>query len=202
MSQQINLYQPIFRQQKILFSARTLLIMSAGFVVVLLLWSTLLGQRVATLEAELERQRQSEQRALTQLTSLREALPETTPDETLQRRIEQLEQQRARLRTSLQALDQAQPAAGARLPERLAALSRRQPDGMWLTELRLDERRNDVVLRGRALSASLVPDYLNALGQEPVISGTGFRQVRLEATDDHIPGVHFFISTHGEEDAR
>ena len=202
MSQQINLYQPIFRQQKILFSARTLLIMSVGFVVVLLLWSTLLGQRVATLEAELERQRQSEQRALTQLTSLREALPETTPDETLQRRIEQLEQQRARLRTSLQALDQAQPAAGARLPERLAALSRRQPDGMWLTELRLDERRNDVVLRGRALSASLVPDYLNALGQEPVISGTGFRQVRLEATDDHIPGVHFFISTHGEEDAR
>lgn len=199
MSQQVNLYQPVFRQQKILFSARTLVILSVGFAAILLLWSTLLSQRVGTLEAELERQRESEQRAMAQLTSLREAMPETTPDETLQARIDQLEQQRAQLRASLQALGQAQPAAAAQLPERLDALSRRQPDGMWLTELSLDERQRDVVLRGRALSASLIPAYLSELSLEPVISGTGFRQVRLEAADDHIPGVHFFISTRSEE---
>lgn len=202
MSQQVNLYQPIFRQQKILFSAHTLVLMSTGFALVLLLVSTLLGQRVGTLETELERQRQFEQQALTQLARLRETLPEVTPDEALQGHIEQLEQQRGRLRASLQALGQARPAAAAQLPQRLAALSRRQPEGMWLTELHLDERRNAVILRGRALSASLVPDYLDALSAEPLISGTGFRQLRLEATDDHIPGVHFFISTQAEEDAR
>lgn len=199
MSQQVNLYQPVFRKQNIIFSARTILVLSTGFGVLLLLWSALIGQRVGTLEAELERQRASEQRALAQIGTLREALPEETPTEQLQDRIDQLQGQRAQLRASLQALARAQPAAAAQLPERLAALSRQQPDGMWLTELTLDEARSDVMLRGRALSGQLIPRYLRDLGREPLISGTGFRQVRLEATDDDIPGVHFFISTRSEE---
>lgn len=200
MSQQVNLYQPIFRQQKILFSARTLLIFSLGLAALLLFWSTLIGQRVGTLEAELERQRASEQRALVQLASLRESMPTAIPSDTLQGRVDQLEQQRSELRASLQALGQAQPAASAQLHERLAALSRRQPQGMWMTELSLDERRGDLILRGRALSAGLIPAYLAELSLEPLISGTGFRQIRLEAADDDTPGVHFFISTRSERE--
>ncbi len=200
MSQQVNLYQPIFRRQKILFSARTLLIMSAGFAVILLLWSTLIGQRVSTLEAELARQQQSEQRALEQLSRVREALPEAVPGDDLQERIDDLEQRRRELRASLQGLTEARPAASAQLPERLAALARRQPDGMWMTELRLDERSGDLVLRGRALSGALIPAFLADLSREPLIRGTGFSQVRLEAATDDFPGVHFLVSTHGDEE--
>lgn len=198
MKQQINLYQPIFRKQRIIFSARTILWLSVGFIAVLLLWSVLVDQRVSRLEDEYHRQLEAEQRAVGQLTELRQNMPPSEPNPELEQHVEQLEQQRNNLDETLAALGQRLPAAEVELGSRLDALARRTPDGLWWTGLELGDNGQHLILRGRALSPQLVPSFLDSLSEEPLLNGIGFRTVRVSASEDHIPGVDFMLSTDAE----
>jgi len=199
--QQINLYQPIFRKQQIIFSAQTLVWLALGFAVLLLLWSFLVSQRVSSLEAEHQRQLAAEQRAITQMTELRRNLPPAEPSADLENRLQNLNRHRNELRASLAALDRRQPATEARLHERFDALARRLPAGLWLTELRAGEQDGSLEIHGRALSAHLVPGFLQALSAEPLIAGTRFRQVRVTESKNEMPGVSFYISTRAEDES-
>ncbi len=201
MNQQINLYQPIFRKQQIIFSAQTLAWMALGLLIILLAWSLLISQRVGSLEHELERQQASEQRAIAQISQLRDTLPEQQPDEVLEQRLEALTDRRAELRQGLEALSRLRPLADSRLPQRFDALARQRPHGLWLTKLEMNEHDDALTLHGRALSTRLIPVYLEALSAEDDIRGTRFRQVKLEQSDDELPGIRFLLSTR-EEDAR
>ena len=199
MRQQINLYQPIFRKQKIIFSARTILWLSIGFLILLLAWSQLIGQRISGLESEYERQQAAEQRAVEQLVSLQRSLPPSTPDPDLETRIQGLEEQRDNLHLTLEALESRRPVAEADIGPRLDALARQVPHGLWLTGLELEANNGAVLLEGRALSARLVPEYLDALTGSPLMGGTAFRTVRVTTSEDDRPGVRFVLSTTAEE---
>lgn len=199
MSQQINLYQPIFRQQKIIFSARTILLVAAGLLVALMLWGFLVSQRLGVLEEEHQRQVAAEQRALEQLTRLQASTPAQADSEALEADINRLSQRRDELRASLLSLQQRQPVSQARMPELLDALTRQVPDGLWLTHLRLTEPERQLMLQGRALSSRLVPAYINGLSSEPLVSGTGFGQVQVKRSDSDIPGVSFLLRTGQDE---
>ncbi|MGY6588115.1 MAG: PilN domain-containing protein [Wenzhouxiangella sp.] len=200
MNQQINLYQPIFRKPKIIFSAQTILAVGAGFILLLLAWTALVSQRVGALENQLESQRAAEQQVLAQIEQLRRDQPEPADLSTLEEAIDDLNRRRLELRQSLAALEETRPVAQSRLHERYDALARQRPDGLWLTELRLDERTSDIAIQGRALAARLVPLYLQNLSAEPVIQGATFSQIRLEEANKGNPGVRFSINTRpGEE---
>lgn len=199
MSQQINLYQPIFRKEKIVFSAQTIAWLSLGLVVLLTLWSVLVGQRVAGLEAELERQQQAEQRAVRQVAELQSSMPPEQPDAVLQTQIERLQARRDGLQESLTALERRMPAAEINLLARLDALSVEIPDGLWLTGLLMADQGQTLTLHGNALEARLVPAWLSELSTVEQFSGLGFRQIRLKERPDGQPGVQFTISTAAEE---
>jgi len=196
--QQINLYQPIFRKQKIIFSAHTILWLGIGFLVLLLAWSQLIGQRISGLESEYERQQVAEQRAVDQLSALQRSLPPSTPDPDLEARVQQLEEQRDNLYLTLDALERRRPVADADIGPRLDALARRVPHGLWLTGLEIEAPDGAISIEGRALSARLVPEYLDALADSALPPGTAFRTVRVTASEDHQPGVSFVLSTTAE----
>lgn len=199
MNQQINLYQPIFRKEKIVFSARTIFWLAVGFIVILLLWSILVEQRVAGLEAEHERQAAAEQRAIDQLAELQRTMPPSEPDAELIDRVETLEQRRDNMRESLEILQRRLPRQRAALGERLDALARQVPRGLWLTGLEMGAAGNGLSIHGRALSPRLVPEFVDALASEPALTGLGFRTVRIAAAGDDIPGIEFTLSTVAEE---
>ncbi len=199
MSQQVNLYQPIFRKQKIIFSARTILLVTAGLVVVLLIWGLAVGQRISQLEAEYQRQVAAEQRAVNQLTELQRNRPPPTDTAALEADIERLRQRAGELRASLTSVQQHRPVSQTELPGRLEALTRQVPQGLWLTRLALTEPERELTVEGRALSSRLVPTYIDGLSGEPLISGTGFRQVHVQDGDDDIPGVRFILRTRSQE---
>ncbi|WP_376695296.1 PilN domain-containing protein [Wenzhouxiangella sp. EGI_FJ10305] len=199
MSQQINLYQPIFRKERIVFSAQTIAWLSLGLVILLVLWSVLIGQRVNGLEAELERQQQAEQRAIGQVAELQSSMPPTEPDGALQAQIERLQARRDGLRESLTALQRRMPAAEVDLLARLDALSAEIPDGLWLTGLLMADQGQTLTVDGNALEARLVPAWLTQLSAVEQFSGLGFRQIRLRERSDGQPGVQFTISTAAEE---
>lgn len=195
MSQQINLYQPIFRKQRIVFSAQTIAWLSLGLIVLLALWSLLLGQRVASLEAELERQQQAEQRAVRQVAELQASMPSDEPDAALRAEVEHLRERREGLRESLAALERRMPASEVDLLGRLDALAAEVPDGLWLTNLELADQGRSLTAEGNALEARLVPAWLSELSQVEQFSGLGFRQIRLSERPDARPGIRFTIST-------
>lgn len=195
MKQQINLYQPIFRKQKIIFSAQTVAWLALGLLLLLLIWALLISQRVAALERQLDSQRAAEQRVLAQFVELGRDQPEDLNQAALEQELEALSQRRNELRQSMEAISQRRPVADSRLHERYDALARQRPTGLWLIELQLDEQQGDISMRGRALAARLLPAYLDALSDEPLISGTRFRQIRVQESDDELPGILFSIST-------
>lgn len=204
MRQQVNLYQPIFRKQRIIFSAQTMLLSGLGFLVLLAAYAFLINNRVTSLEAELARQNQAEQRAVSQIARIRETLPPQEPDPDLVAQVERLEKRRDRLEQTAQLLRTRVPESRPRLRPRLEALARQHPDGLWLTGVELGANGERLRLRGRALSARLVPGYLDGLSGEPVLEGLSFRQVQVHAATDDLPGVTFMVSTEpgGEEESQ
>ncbi len=201
--QQVNLYQPIFRKQRIVFSAQTMLWAGLGFLLLLVAYAGLIDWRVSSLESELERQQQAEQRAVSQVARIRETLPPSEPDPDLVNRVEELEQRRDRLQQTVVLLRTRAPESRPRLRPRLEALARRHPDGLWLTGIELGANGDMMRLRGRALSGRLVPAYLDNLSKESVMEGLSFRHVQVQASQDDLPGVTFMVSTEagGEEQA-
>jgi len=195
VSQQINLYQPIFRKERIVFSAQTILWLSLGLIVLLVLWSLLVGQRVSSLEAELERQQQAEQRAVEQLAEIQASMPPTEPESALVAEVEDLRERRQGLRDSLSALERRMPASELDLLARLDALAAEVPDGLWLTALELADQGESLTVEGMALEARLVPVWLADLSDVEAFSGMGFRQIRLTGRPDDQPGIQFTIST-------
>lgn len=193
--QQVNLYQPIFRKQRIVFSAQTMLWAGLGFLVLLIAYAWLIDWRVSSLETELGRQMQAEQRAVGQIARIRETLPSTEPSPELASRVDELEVRRERLQQTVMLLRTRVPENRPRLQPRLEALARQHPDGLWLTNIELGSNSNTLRLHGRALSARLVPAYLDSLSGEPVLEGLSFRQVRVRASEDGLPGVQFMVST-------
>lgn len=199
MSQQINLYQPIFRKEQIVFSAQTIAWLALGLIVVLVIWSLLVGQRISSLETELERQQQAEQRAVRQVAELQASMPSDQPDAALQARVEALRARREGLRESLAALAQRMPATDVDLLARLDALAVRIPEGLWLTGVLMADQGQTLSVDGHALEARLVPEWLNRLSRASEFSGMGFRRIRLSERADAKPGVHFSVSTRAEE---
>lgn len=195
MKQQVNLYQPIFRKQRIIFSAQTMLLAGLGFLVLLAAYAVLIDWRVTSLETELDRQMQAEQRAIGQIARIRETLPPPEASPELAAHVERLAERRDRLRQTAELLRTRVPESRPRLRPRLEALARRHPDGLWLTGVELAASGDTLRLRGRALSARLVPTFLDRLSGEPVLEGLSFRQVRVHVAEDGVPGVIFMVST-------
>jgi len=200
VSQQINLYQPIFRKEKIIFSAQTIVWLTLGLIVLLIAWSLLIGQRINSLEAELERQQDAEQRAIGQLSELQSSMPSDQPDAALQAQVERLRERRDGLRESLTALERRMPATEVNLLGRLDALASKVPEGLWLSSILMADQGQTLTVGGNALEARLVPGWLNELSRIEQFSGMGFRQIHLSERPEDQPGVRFTISTTAREE--
>jgi hypothetical protein len=178
VSQQVNLFSPVFLQRKKIFSFRTMiealgliLLGSAGAYGYAWYETAALAYRV---DAALERVELEQLR----LARLGKEVP--TPERT-----RQLEQELAQAQARLQARRQLSDAlrdggAPARGPsEHMRAFARQAMGGVWLTGFTLAPGGSGLALRGRALSPELVPAYLARLRREPVLQGGQFAALEL-----------------------
>lgn len=168
MMQQVNLHQPVWRAPAMLTarSAGTamLVIVAALLCMWGYAWWQLHGMRR---EAELART-QSEARR--QLEAVRMADLDALAPEELEQRIAYLDAAVAVKLRAVQTLG-AEAAGSAEFSERLAALSRRHLEGVWLEQLTLGARRDAMSLTGAALAPDLVPRYLQSLAADPALHG-------------------------------
>jgi hypothetical protein len=183
MSQQINLFNPAFRQQHKHFSAATML-QALG---VLLAATFAFHALQAHQNQALERVSVENARLLTelrnQLVRLSQELAVRVSDRSV---AEELARADERLQARRSLLTEVRTGAGGNaqgFSGYLAALGRRAMPGVWLTGIEMG-KSNDLVLRGRVLQSDLVPVYIKSLNAEEPFAGRSLSELRLTARDE------------------
>ena len=181
--QQVNLYQPIFRKQRQVFSART---MAQAIVVVAAALLAIYAYgvwKLAGLDAEVVQLEGREKAFAAQLGRI-------DPNLGASRRAE-VEQEIKSLSATL--LDQQrlidvlrdQPLGTTQgFSAYLAALGRQHTPLLWLTNLTINGATHAVDLGGRSVRAELVPEYLRHLGAEAALAGQTFDRLDIERDKD------------------
>lgn len=179
MMQQINLYQPMFRRQKKVFSAATLLqiasLIAAGMLLLYGygLWQNrMLAAQLAALEAQ-ERDSAARLAELTRLYAPRQA------DAALAAQVEQLTAERDAKRRLLETVTAREFGNTQGFAAHFVGLARQRIAGLWLTGIALEKGGAAVTLRGSSSRPELVPRYLQRLGSERAFDGLTFRSMRL-----------------------
>lgn len=180
MSQQINLYNPLFEKKEKPFSART---MSQALA--------LIAVGVATMHVYAAYQARSAERVAAQLGQQiivqREQVEKLTKagaptrSKALEAEIARLEAEVKTRQTTLQALNTGELGNTAGFSEFLAALGRQAMPGIWLTSITIGNSGNDLLVQGRALRAELMPAFLRALNNEPMMRGRRVTELKLSA---------------------
>jgi len=194
MSQQINLYSPIFRKQSKVFSALTMAQGLALIVIVVGVFFYTISLHTSLLEiraADSGRQLQGE---LERLKAYGVREPSGDRAKLLAERKKALEANLATQTQALQTFDTGALGRTEGYSERLRALARRSMEGVWLTRIEFAEAGGELSLAGRATRAELVPAYLERLRGEQALRGHAFS--RLEVTRPaNMPFVEFTLSS-------
>jgi hypothetical protein len=180
MSQQINLFNPLFLRKEKYFSARTMA-QSLGLIALGL---------VALFAYALMQTRGLERTAAdydAQLTSQRDQFIKLSE----KGRSKLLEAEVARLSTDvqsrhgiLQVLQGGEMGNTEGFSRYFAAFGRHAMRGVWLTGFSIGESGNELRIRGRVLYPDLVPSYLKELNQEDVMRGRLVTELKLVAKDE------------------
>lgn len=181
MSQQINLYNPLFLKQEKHFSARSIAI-ALGVLVVGL------GAFYTYALVQLRAAERAARDYTVQVASQRDQLMKLTAKLSPQARSKALEAEVARLegevkarQTVLAALGTGELGNTAGFSEFFAALARQVVPGVWLTGLVIGDSGNELLVQGRALRPDLVPTYLKALSSELMMRGRRVTEMKLAA---------------------
>lgn len=191
--QQVNLYQPIFRRQRHVFSAVTML-QSLGVVGVALMTIYFFGLwQVRGLETQVLELEGREKAYSAQLARLDPAVSEHRRSE-VERRLEELNATLFAQQRLIEVLREQPLGSVSGFSAQLAALGRRHSDGLWLEELRINGGTRSIELVGRSLDAGRVPAYLLRLSAEEALTGMRFDQFEIARTDGS-RAVEFRVSS-------
>jgi len=191
MHQQINLYQPVFRKQAIVFSATTLLQIAAAVLVLLLIVSGHARWALADMTATV-------QALETQVAGLGQQLGEIedgqrTPDtEALDSEIDQLQQDIDQRNLLLTRFDQLVTQHENGFAAQFRALAEERLPGLWLEGITVNDS-NRIEIRGITLDAKLVPKYLQQLERHKGLSKTAFEAVAMNRIDPDRPEIQFVL---------
>ncbi|MCK5639510.1 MAG: hypothetical protein KAJ19_01890 [Gammaproteobacteria bacterium] len=193
--QQVNLYQPIFRKQEKVLSAKTL--SQALFMILIglmLIYLFAIWQSQSMNKQLIQSQKQRDA-AIAQLAKLNQAYPQRKKDT-------QLEKKRVKLQTELKLKQQvverlSDQNSGNRtgFSEHLAGLARQKMSLLWLTKVGLHRGGQQVDLEGSALKSEQLPQYLQRLAKENSFLGTEFQHFELSQSEARKGQVDFILTS-------
>ena len=180
MSQQINLYNPLFEKKEKPFSARTMsqaLALIVVGVVTMHVYAAYQARSADRVAAQLRDQVATQREQIAKL--VKAGAP--TRSKSLEAEIVRLEGEVKTRQTTLQALNTGELGNTAGFSEFLAAFGRQAMPGIWLTSITIADSGNELVVQGRALRADVMPAFLRALNNEPMMRGRRVTELKLSA---------------------
>jgi cell division protein FtsL len=198
MYQQINLYQPVFQQQRKIFSARTLLVILAVATILLaglLVYAewTLGGLNNTTASLKVQYQQLNTQLGDMETSHASSAL---SPLET---EIARLQRTIAGRHELLGKLDRIAIKTSSGFGEFFNALALQTLPGLWITGIRLTHN-GDTELRGTTLSPTLVPRYLQQMPDQSRFRSLQQGSVHLSRNDPKKPEIDFVLRSKARGD--
>ena len=177
MSQQINLYNPIFLKQKKIFSALTMAQGLVAIVIGAVALSAFAHFQVRQMAVEVQRNDSRVKTEEERLARLSAQFAARTKSTQLEADIKQAEAALKLREEVLGLLSDGGVGEGGGISAYLRALARQNLNGLWLTGFELSGK--DMTISGRALSGDLLPEYLNRLGREEVMRGRQFAMLDM-----------------------
>ena len=195
MNQQINLYQPIFRKQKKVFSAIAML---QVFCIATVLFS-LTGAYSYLQVRDLHSQEQVSSRRLSamqkEIKELQDRKTDNTEAKLLQAEMIRLNSEVSEKQRISRVLSQGPYSNTSGFSKHFEAIARQHVNGAWLTSIGIEDGGSSLNLNGVTFSAELVPVYLQRLLREDVFSKTSFNVLGMERSKDNEDEIHFKVST-------
>ena len=195
--QQVNLYQPMFRQQKKIFSAVTMLQICGFFLLVL---GAAYGYNVHSLspfKTELARTTAEFDRIAQRIEAVRTTAPGQAEVKLMEQEIARLSRELEDGRRLKQALATGSFGNTAGFSGYFEALARGHVDGAWLTGIAIAQGGGQLSFTGKTIDPELVPLYLRRLAEAPVFRKRGFNVLELARSEKENQLVTFNIGTGG-----
>jgi Tfp pilus assembly protein PilN len=187
VSQQVNLYSPIFRRQEKKFSAFAMLQASGLILAGIVLLAGLNFWQVMALRSGLKSAEQRQTAALKQFEDARRQFTPRVGDPKLEDEVAKLEAILAVSGPGQAILRRDVFGESRGYSTYFTALARQSVSDLWLTGIDITGAGQTIQLSGRARVPERVPQYLQKLSSEKVLSGAEFKVFRLdrpEAKDD------------------
>lgn len=181
MSQQINLFNPIFRKQKKYFSSVTML---QAMAIICLGCALLVADAMRRTSALTAQARTTEAALAARQARLAEVKVQYAPrarSTTLGADIAEAQETLAMLQNASATIARGGFGDVTGFSPYFRALARQSLDGVWLTGVEINSGGERIGLRGNALEASLVPQYMARLAQEPVMKGKAFGKLDIQS---------------------
>jgi hypothetical protein len=180
VSQQINLFNPIFLKQKKLFSAVTMA-QALGLILVgsafLIAYS---GYESSSLSIQAAANTTQLALAQTQLAKVTAEFGPRQKSKLIEDDIQKTQTEMKSLQQVFDILQKGEFGNTKGYAEYLRAFSRQILDGVWLTGFSIYGAGSEIGLQGRALQPDLVPAYISRLRREPVMLGKSFATLEMQ----------------------
>lgn len=187
ITQQVNLYHPIFRKQQKRFSAKAMVQAGVGVLLGTLLmygyayWQTFsLRNQVTQAAEELEQARK-------RLATLNQQLEARHADTRLAQELRDLESRLAAAESVGRMIAGEARANSDGYSKYFAAFARQHVAGVWLTGFSVTGA-DDITLNGRTIDPQLVPLFLQRLSQEQALSGARFQVFQMQRPERDAKG--------------
>jgi len=180
MSQQINLFNPIFLKQKKYFSVATMLQALLLIVIGSALFYAFAWYQVQALSKqtqEMTKRYEAEQKRLVNYAN------EFSPQRAQQQLQDELKAVEAQAKAQQELLDTLRSGAIGNTQgysEYLRAFARQSVKGLWLTGFNIDGDGTQMSLRGAVVNPQLLPEYIQRMNREPVMRGKSFASLQMK----------------------
>jgi len=179
VSQQINLFNPIFLQQKKIFSSKTM-VQALGVLTLGVAAMAAYGNvRVAALQRQADAGAAQLQQRQARLAAVTAEFAPRQKDPLLAAEVQEAERQLGALREVSGVLQRGELGNTRGYAEYFRALARQHADGLWLTGLSINGAGSEIGVGGRAPDPAAVPGYLTRLTREPILQGKGFGSLSI-----------------------
>lgn len=179
MSQQINLFNPIFLRQKKIFTALPMAEALGVIVVGALLLTWYASHSVDELQQRADDGKVMLAKREQQLVKANAQFAPRAKDTALAADLVEAEAELKALRDVSSVLQGGALGNTSGYAEYFRALSRQNVNGLWLTGVTISGAGTDIGVHGRAMQATLIPHYISRLTGERVMHGKTFASLDI-----------------------
>jgi Tfp pilus assembly protein PilN len=180
VSQQINLFNPIFLTQKKYFSTIAMVEALGMLLVGAALVCGYAAYQATKLRQEAEQTTKQLAVAQQQLVEVSAKYGVKPKNQSLEQQVKKTEGDIQSLRQIFDILQKGDIGNTKGYSGYMKAFARQIADGVWLTGITLVGAGNEIALEGRAVQPELVPAYMNRLKREPLMQGKSFGTLEMQ----------------------